>query len=518
MKGRKNRTIANAASTAVLGLSMILVCAAFPAVLAAGPMTPWLDQNSQDGSQSYSGVFSNIYFYPPNQINPGEVGEAVTQLANGNIFAVGLDSNIPNSCGAYGSAWILILTPSGGNAVTQILYGDCVDEAWLNFVIPVSDGGAFASGLDYTSQGLNPGWFGKFSDSGKVVWQGRLVGPVLTQFAPIELPDGSFFGAGSAQPATLVNSYALTLHISPQGGLLSYSTYKETANSFPGAIEGGELHLNSSAAALDGNQVFSGVVSTYFTNVGYGWAFVAGRTVVDGIPTFKVYYGHEWSSDAPGQSNYRILPTSDGNFVLTGLVRGIRYPYQACFLFAKLDAQLNLINPSLGYCGKPWIYGSWGYDAAPVNDRYGRGFILSGSSGDDPGYHDPGQLIRVDEDGNILWQTGQTGENSGDDVIWNGVSQVRGIAGIGFATAGYSYVGSDSYGGPGFGVATTDAQGRIGSCECWHTTQLVPVTLDLQSYDAKFRVENLPMQVVPSPLTPRTTSISPERLYQPALP
>ena len=481
------------------------------------PSSDELQNQSRDllPTQVYSGVFSNIYFYPPDKYDTGEVGESVVQLGNGNIIAVGVDSNIRNWCpsGAFGGGWIMEMTPSGGNTVSQQLYGSCSYEgAYLLFVTPTNDGGALGTGNDLTFADQRA-WMIKFTSTGTTQWQEELrAGGGIGQFAPKQLSDGSYFGVGVTAPEPYANNYGLMVHLSSTGAVLSHSAYTESASSFPGALEGGGLDFRSTAPATPGNAVISGIVETHDEH-GYGWAFVAAKTAVDGSPTFKVYYGSQWSSDAPGQSNYRILPTTDGNFILTGTVRGTSYPFQACFLFAKLDAELNLIPPSLGYCGSPWIYGSWGVDAAPVNDVYGRGFILSGDSGDTPGHHDDGQLIRLDEAGNILWQTGQSGEATGDSVVWNGVVQINGVQGIGFAAAGYSYVGSPSYGGAGFGVMTTDSQGHLGLCRCWHTTYLVPTTLDLQAYDATFTPETIPVSVAGSPLRPNTTMIVPERLY-----
>jgi hypothetical protein len=493
-------------TTAFLSLALFAIEASSPAIA---------QQQNVQPPQFYRGVFSNIYFYPPDKYDTGEVGEAVAQLGNGNIIAVGLDSNIQNSCpsGALGGAWILEMTTSGGNSVTQQLYGDCSsDSSYLLFVTPTNDGGALATGNDLTfADQRDP--IMKFTSTGTLEWQEELrSGGGIGQFTPKQLSDGSYFGVGITAPAPYDNNWGFIAHLSSSGALLSHSAYAESATSFPGALPGGGLNFKSTAPTSSGNQVLSGIADAHFS-YGYSYVYVAGKTAVDGSPTFKVYYGRQWTSDAPGQSNYRILPTSDGKFVLTGTVRGTSYPFEACFLFAKLDAELNLIPPSLGYCGDPWIYGSWGYDASPVNDVYGRGFILSGHSGDTPGHHDDGQLIRVDEAGNILWQTGQSGEPAMGGVVWYGVTPINGVPGIGFAAVGYSYVGSLEYGGAGFGVVATDAMGRLELCQCWHTTHLAPVTLDLQQYDATFSPETLAASVTASPLAPEATFVPAERLY-----
>ena len=57
----------------------------------------------------------------------------------------------------------------------------------------------------------------------------------------------------------------------------------------------------------------------------------------------------------------------------------------------------------------------------------------------------------------------------------------------GYAAAGSSYVGSLSYGGPGFFILTTDARGSVGTCmSCSQATHTTVQPLDRQAHDATF--------------------------------
>jgi hypothetical protein len=84
----------------------------------------------------------------------------------------------------------------------------------------------------------------------------------------------------------------------------------------------------------------------------------------------------------------------------------------------------------------------------------------------------------------------------------------------GYAAAGSSYVGSLSYGGPGFFVLKTDAQGKVGTCtSCSQATDTSVQPLDLQAFDATFNKGKPALTFAPTSMQGKRTSVSPISLF-----
>ena len=151
-----------------LTFAILVACALGQQV---GPM-----QGSIAGSStSSSGPFDKIWSVAANQFNQSDQwASSLTQLTNGTIVAAGGDGgNQPNSCrGFFGGAWLIAVTPGGGN-VFQKLYSDCANaEQWATFVRSTADGGFILSGEDNSTAFCQPcAWLAKFTSSGTTVWQ-----------------------------------------------------------------------------------------------------------------------------------------------------------------------------------------------------------------------------------------------------------------------------------------------------------------------------------------------------------
>ena len=155
---------------ALIALFWIAAACAFGQQVA-----PIQTEPSASSSTSNSGPFDKIWSVALNQFNQSDQwADSITQLTNGTLVAVGGDgSNQPNSCkGFLEGAWVIAVTPGGGN-VSQKLYSDCATaEQWATFVRSTTDGGFILSGEDNSTLFCQPcAWLAKFGSSGSIAWQ-----------------------------------------------------------------------------------------------------------------------------------------------------------------------------------------------------------------------------------------------------------------------------------------------------------------------------------------------------------
>jgi hypothetical protein len=109
---------------------------------------------------------------------------------------------------------------------------------------------------------------------------------------------------------------------------------------------------------------------------------------------------------------------------------------------------------------------------------------------------------------NLYPGTEPTGFNA---VVLNDVLQTTDG---GYAAAGSSYVGSLSYGGPGFFIVKTDAQGNVGTCtSCSQATHTTIQALDLQAHDATFDQADPALIFAPTNMHGKKTSVTPISLF-----
>jgi hypothetical protein len=132
-----------------------------------------------------SGPFNKIWTVALSQYNQSdEAGISLTQLSNGTIVVGGNDANQQNYCSThrhpfYGGAWLVAVTPSGGNNVWQKLYSTCASAAQSTEVVAhTSDGGFILGGGDFDNPacGGGCGWFAKLDSNESIVWQHDLTG------------------------------------------------------------------------------------------------------------------------------------------------------------------------------------------------------------------------------------------------------------------------------------------------------------------------------------------------------
>jgi hypothetical protein len=449
---------------ALTTLFAIVAACAFGQQLAQIQSEP--STSSSSFSTSSSGPFDKIWSVALSQFNQSDQwAGSITQLTNGTLVAAGADGgHQPNSCrGFLGGAWLIALTTGGGN-VFQKLYSDCATaQQWATFVRSTTDGGFILSGEDNSTAFCQPcAWLAKLSSSGTIVWQEDLTSFVGSGVNPKPTSDGGYIAAGFGQPNSTGPISGLILKLSGTGMSQWSERFTETANSFPGAVvnNGGGLNFNSIVPTPGGGYILSGVADAHFSS-GFAHVLVLIKiSSVGNVQWARAYYSSTWGSYVPGESlQYPVFPTPDGGYTVSGTVQTLGAPFETMFFLMHTDSQGNVLWQK-GYGGASGNFNrSNAISASPTSDG---GYILAGYSNIFLQEFD-GWLVKTDAQGNIGWQnlysgTEQTGFNS---VVLNDVIQTTDGS---YAAAGSSYVGSLSYGGPGFFVLKTDAEGNVGTC------------------------------------------------------
>ena len=472
------------------------------------------EQPTASASNSNSAPFDKIWSVALNPFNQSDQwANSITQLTNGTLVGVGADGgNQPNSCkGFLGGAWVIDVTPAGGN-VFQKLYSDCAtSKQWATFVRATTDGGFIFSGEDNSTSFCQPcAWFAKFSSTGTIVWQQDLTSFFGSGINLKPTSDGGFIGVGFGQPSSTEPTSGLIMKFSAIGLPLWSKSFTETAQSFRGAVVNNGLILNSIDFTPDGGYIVSGVADARFSS-GFAHVLVLIKLAsTASVQWARAYYSSTWGSWVPGDSlQYPVFPTADGGYVVSGTVQTLTYPFQTMFFLMDVDSEGRVVWQK--------AYGS-------TNGNSVRSNAISASATSDGGYILAGQsniflqefdgwLVKTDAQGEIEWQnlysgTEPTGSNS---IALNDVIQTQDGT---YAAAGSSYVGSLTYGGPGFFILKTDAQGNVGTCmSCSQTTHTTVQPLDLLAFDATFE------QAIPVPtfsaskMNGKKTSVTPITLF-----
>lgn len=471
-------------------------------------------QTSFSLSNSNSGPFDKIWTVALNPFNQSDqLANSVTQLTNGTLVGVGADGgNQPNSCkGFFGGAWIIAVTPAGGN-VFQRLYSDCATaEQWATFVRSTTDGGFISSGEDSSSSFCQPcAWLAKFSSTGTIAWQEDLTSFFGSGVRLKPTSDGGYIGVGFGQPISTQPISGLIVKLSAAGLAQWSELFTETAQSFPGAVVNNGLNLNSINSTRDGGYIVSGVADAHFSS-GFAHVLVLMKlNSAASVQWARAYYSGTWGSWVPGNSlQYPVFPSADGGYVVSGTVQTLTYPFQTMFFLMHVDSDGNVV---------------WQKAYGGTNGNSVRSNAISASVTSDGGYILAGQsniflqefdgwLVKTDAQGDIQWQNLYSGTEptESNSVALNDVIQTSDGA---YAAAGSSYVGSLSYGGPGFFILKTDAQGNVGTCaSCSEATHTTVQPLDLLGYDASFEQAAPVLTFAESNMNGKRTSITPIALF-----
>src|SRR5438105_3001400 len=273
-----------------------------------------------------SGPFNKIWTVALSQSNGSdETGNSLTQLSDGTILVGGNDANQPNYCPPnYGGAWLVAVTPSGGNNVWQQLYSTCASGAQVtSYVAHTSDAGFILAGGDFDNPAcaLGCGWFAKFDSNGSITWQYDVTGEYAAGADQIEpTADGGYIAVGNLTDTTYILQ-ALIMKISATGELQWSAAFPETDQSFRGAFTGGNFTFESFQQTADGGYILSGVADAKFHS---GYARVLTVMKLDAnanVQWSNAYRGNKWQSSYAGDSWYPIFQTPDGSYVLSGSVQ-----------------------------------------------------------------------------------------------------------------------------------------------------------------------------------------------------
>jgi hypothetical protein len=252
-------------------------------------------------SQGDSGAFNKIWHRALNQFNMAdEVGEGGAVLANGTLLTVGLSGNLPNHCpGYFGGGLAFDLTVSGGNIKWEKQVSrDCTsDDQWFTGAAATANGGAALSGEDFDPARCTPcAWFFKIDSSGNPVLSEELAGYSDSGLS-FQLNPTGYFGVGFGEPHPVQPVHGIVAKLSPSGGVQGSQDFTENHNSFPGAIDGGDVVLESSAPVTGGDMAVSGTAGS---KTGLGFALLVGRMNVSSArPRFRwlrAYIGTNWSA------------------------------------------------------------------------------------------------------------------------------------------------------------------------------------------------------------------------------
>ena len=472
------------------------------------------DRQSRNAGPSLTGPFINIWSAGNSISQSNQFGLSLAQLPTGTLIAVGGDSFLKNSCRMFGGMWFNAVNPSGGSKVFQQLWANCSPESqWGIYVRGTSDGGFIVSGEDDSAA------FGicqpcallmKFTSADELAWQEELISFSGGAFLhPRQTSDGDFILAGNGDDGI---NHGVLMKMASNGAGIWGQTYTESATSFPNAIANisAGLVFNSAAPTQDGGYIATGVADAKFAS-GFANVLVVVKTDSLGNPVWaQAYFGNIWGSWVQADDQqYPIFPLSDGTYVLSGTAQQLDTPFQRVFLFMHIDNNGNVLSAS-GYGGT----GSNGQNKTTAHSavQTSEGFVMAGDSDIFVSGETHGLAVWTDSQGNIVRQNYYSGtEPSGQNAVQ--LTDVIQTSDGGYAFAGSAYVGNLSFGGPGFLLGKTDANGEIGTCSCVHTATTSIQSLDLVAHAATFTVQGFTPALVNSNIEKANTSVSPKILH-----
>ncbi len=402
-----------------------------------------------------------------------DVGRSIQETSDGGFIVSGYTSSY--GAGNYDS-WVLKLN-ADGNVTWQNTYGGSGEDKALS-IQETSDGGFIVAG--YTSSygaGNYDYWVLKLDADGNVTWQKTYGGPDYDIASSIqETSDGGFIVAGSTT-AFGVGNWDWVLKLDANGNVTWQKTYGGSGDDIVSSIQ----------ETSGGGFIMAGYNTTFGAGNNDYWVL---KLDTNGNVTWQRTYGGSDSDVA-----YSIQETSDGGFI----VAGSTYSYGAGnndSWVLKLDADGNVT----------WqrTYGGSGFDGAhSIQETSDSGFIVAGSTSSYGTGTSDSWVLKLDADGNVIWQKTYGGSPNSDYVL-----SIQETSGGGFIMAGYTY----SYGAGSHDswVLKMDANGSIPDCDLIGDTSATPSNTTVTPVVLTATTTNTSIMPLSTSAIPQNTNASEE--------
>ncbi|MHA2612326.1 MAG: InlB B-repeat-containing protein, partial [bacterium JZ-2024 1] len=359
-----------------------------------------------------------------------DVARSIQQTSDGGYIVAGYTRSVG---AGSGDIWVLKLD-ADGNVLWQKTYGG-TDSDGASSIQQTSDGGYIVAGYTYSfGAGRYDIWVLKLDADGNVLWQKTYGGANWDEAYSIQqTSDGGYIVAGdtwSFVAAWNDVSDFWVLKLDENGNVVWQKTY--------GGVK--EDRAYSIQQTSDGGYIVAG--ETYSFGAG-DWDIWVLKLNANGDVVWQRTYG--WARLDWARS---IQQTSDGGYIVAGMTDSFGAGSWDIWVL-KLDANGNVLWQKT-YGGANWD------EAYSIQQTSDGGYIVAGKTYSfGAGYTDI-WVLKLDADGNVLWQKTYGGEYN------EGAYSIQQTSDGGYIVAG----DTKSFGAAeeNFWVLKLDANGNISGC------------------------------------------------------
>jgi|GEM_PF-2734671 len=305
--------------------------------------------------------------------------------------------------------------------------GDSADEAYS--ILQTKDGGYIVAGSTQSfGAGRYDGWVIKLDASGNIIWQ-KTYGDILEDLiqSVTQLSSGDYIVAGYTHGSHLKDVWVLKLDST--GNILWQKTYGGNSDDVANSIE----------KTADGGFILTGYTESF--GAGRSDVWVLKLDSAGEIIWQKTYGGGNYDF---GNS---IQQTEDGGFIVAGITESFGAGGQDLLLL-KLDSNGNIVWQK-AYGGSDWDSGS------SVQQTADGGYVVAGSTQSFGAGNYDAWILKVDGNGNIVWQKTYGGINT------DGAVSIKQTTDDGYIAAGTT----ESFGyGRDLWILKVDRNGEIPYC------------------------------------------------------
>ncbi|MHA2610064.1 MAG: InlB B-repeat-containing protein [bacterium JZ-2024 1] len=297
------------------------------------------------------------------------------------------------------------------------------------FIQQTSDGGYIVAGDTNTfSAGDDEIWVLKLDANGNILWQKTYGTARLDEVESIQqTSDGGYIVAGRTFSFAAGLDDIWVLKLDANGNVLWQKTYGGTDSDGASSIQ----------QTSDGGYIVAGVTKSFG---GGSWNIWVLKLDANGNVLWQKTYG---GTDSDGASS--IQQTSDGGYIVAGGTRSFGAGSDDIWVL-KLDANGNVLWQKT--YGGP--YNDWAYSLQQTSDG---GYIVAGSTYSFGAGSDDIWVLKLDADGNVLWQKTYGGADG------DGAYSIQQPSDGGYIVAGSTY--SFGAGSDDIWVLKQDADGNV---------------------------------------------------------